>query len=139
MMDSDGEKAVSGTLDHAVHRQSLQRHQRLTRTGEFRQTYAQGRRWVGRDMVLWLRTGEGTAMRLGVVASKKVGNAVCRARAKRRLRSLFRIHRELFDGDVDVVLVARRAILKADWEVLERELLKLSRRAGIYSKEEDAS
>lgn len=111
----------------------LRRHQRLTRTRDFQDTYAQGRRWVGPTMVLWLRTGEDAAMRLGVVASRKVGNAVKRARAKRRLREVFRTHRAQLHGEVDVVLVARAAIIKAPWQMVVDDFLKLSEKAEILN------
>ena len=82
-------------------------------------------------MVLWLRSGEGASLRLGVVTGRKVGEAVERNRARRRLREVFRRHRHLFAGSWDVVLVARRAILDASWADLSAELLALSRRAGL--------
>lgn len=109
----------------------LSKEQRLRRSRLFAETYGQGRRVVGRMMVLWLRTGEGAALRLGVVASKRVGNAVQRARAKRRLREAFRRNRFRFRGEVDVVLVARRRILAADWPKVESELLALAVQAGL--------
>ena len=82
-------------------------------------------------MVLWLRSGEGAAMRLGVVASRKVGNAVKRARAKRRLREVFRTHRSLLSGDVDVVLVARAALIEAPWQAVVDDFLELSAKATL--------
>lgn len=68
-------------------------------------------------MVMFLRDAPDSSARLGVVASKRVGNAVERARAKRRLREVFRLNRHLLPPDfrADVVLVARRAVLDAPW------------------------
>ena len=83
-------------------------------------------------MVLFLRAAPNASLRLGVVASKKVGNAVERARAKRRLRDAFRRHRAQFTASTDdVVLVARRSVLTADWSLLIAELLKLAAQAGL--------
>ncbi len=84
-------------------------------------------------MVLCLRSGEGAALRLGVVASRKVGNAVERARAKRRMREAFRLNRFRFAGELDVILIARRAILDAPWDEVIAELLKLARQAGLMA------
>ena len=111
--------------------QRLGRAQRLSRTGDFQQAYAQGRRWIGRCMVLWLREGEGASLRLGVVASRKVGHAVQRARAKRLLREAYRRNRHRFSGLCDVVLIARRSLLDATWEEVVEELLELAGKAGI--------
>ncbi len=49
--------------------------------------------------------------RLGVVASKKVGNAVARNRAKRLLREAFRHRKALFGPGLDVVAIAFDAIV----------------------------
>ncbi len=45
--------------------------------------------------------------RLGVVASRKVGPAVARNRAKRLVREAFRLHPEVFPGGLDVVIIVR--------------------------------
>lgn len=45
--------------------------------------------------------------RLGVIASRRVGNAVCRNRAKRRLRELFRLNQDKLPAHADVLLIAR--------------------------------
>lgn len=109
----------------------LSRSQRLTRTSLFREAFDQGQRWVGKSMVLWLRSGDGAALRLGVVASKKVGGAVARARAKRLLREVFRQNRHLCVGSRDVVLVARRGLIETRWSGIEKEFLDLARKAKL--------
>ena len=114
---------------------SLCRSQRLTRSALFKETYGQGCRYVGRYMVLWIRKGEGVSCRLGVVASKKVGNAVARARARRRLREAFRTHRNRFSHNVDIILVSRKGVVSAPWNHIVEELLHLSKQAGILLTE----
>ena len=113
-------------------RETLGPKQRLRRTAQFQETYDQNRRWHGRFMVLFLRAAPDASLRLGVVASKKVGNAPERARAKRRLREAFRRQRAEFAGRTDdVVLVARRSILDAPWDAVVAELRKLAAQAGL--------
>jgi len=109
----------------------LRRSQRLTRSEDFRAIYDQRRSLAGRCMVLWVGKVPGTAMRLGVVASRVIGDAVRRNRAKRRLREAWRLNRHRWSADVDVVLVARRTIIVADWEDVVADLLKLARKAGL--------
>lgn len=115
-----------GSLSEALPRQS-----RLRAPALFQDTYAQGRKYVGRAMVLWVRRGEGAALRLGVVSSRRIGPAVDRVRARRRLREVYRRHRNLFQGAFDVVLVARGPAISAPWDDLVSELLRLARRAGL--------
>lgn len=89
---------------------------------------------MGRTMVLWVRAEAGAALRLGVVASYKTGNAVARNRAKRRLREAFRLNRHKFAGEADIILIARRRILTAAWENIEQDLLALAQAAGIIAR-----
>lgn len=109
----------------------LRRGQRLTSSADFEATYAQGRAYKGRLMVLWQRQGEGAALRLGVVASRKVGGAIQRNRAKRRLRAAYRLNRHRFRNVGDVILIARRDILSAHWADVVADLLRLARKAGM--------
>jgi ribonuclease P protein component len=72
---------------------------------------------------------------LGVVASRKVGGAVQRARAKRRLREAYRLNRRHFEGTWDVILVARYSLPGAPWAEVVEDLLVLARRAGLLRRE----
>ena len=109
----------------------LRRNQRLTSPVDFQATYVQGKSGAARTLVMWLRKGPGASLRLGVVASKVIGNAVQRGRAKRRLREAWRLNRHRFHGDVDVILVARRSILTARWQDVNEDLNRLAKRAGL--------
>ena len=99
---------------------TLRAGQRLRRTGEFRAVRELGRRMdCGAFLLNWrVRSPEETVQnaRVGVVASKaSVGNAVHRARAKRRLRELYRRNQSLVPAGVDLVMTARGAILRLDF------------------------
>ena len=114
----------------------LDRKQRLTQSRLFSETFSQNRKWVGRYMVLWLRTGEDAALRLGVITSKKVElRANKRNRARRLLREAYRRLRPCFSGECDVILVGRRPILEADWNDILLEMLKLALDAGLASEQ----
>jgi len=113
--------------------QRLGREQRLTRSTSFQETFAQQQKWVGRLMVFWLRSGEDASMRLGVVTSRKVGGAVQRVKARRRLREVYRRNRHKLHGSFDVILVGRAAILNATWDAIEKEFLDLAGKAGVYT------
>ena len=47
--------------------------------------------------------------RLGITASRRVGNAVVRSRAKRLCREAFRATRELWPPGIDLVVIVKRA------------------------------
>ncbi len=50
---------------------------------------------------------------MGFVASKKVGNAVKRNRAKRLMREVVRISQPCIPKNIHLILIARRSILSA--------------------------
>ena len=114
----------------------LSKQHRLTRSSLFSETFSQNKKWVGRNMVLWLRCGEGASLRLGVVTSKKVHlRANKRNFARRRLREAYRNLRPYFSGDFDVLLIGRRAILSEEWKNILREMLKLAKKAELITDE----
>lgn len=69
---------------------------------------------------------EGASVRVGFTASKKVGNAVQRARAKRRLRSLaddlMRLNPQFHSKGCAITLIARKFIFDCDYEKMKKDL-----------------
>ena len=63
---------------------------RLRKRAEFTRVQQQGRRVAGRFVTLLILANDCTAPRLGLIASRKLGPAVVRNRAKRRLREAAR-------------------------------------------------
>ena len=113
----------------------LSRSQRVACSSVFREAFRDGPHYVGRYMVMWLRTGEDASLRLGVIASKRsFGKAFKRSRAKRLLREAYRLNRYQFRGAVDVILIARRRIQDVARQEVEKDLLKLARRARLLEE-----
>ena len=86
---------------------------------DFERAYKQGIRVHGRFMMLFVVPNGLSAPRLGVAATKKLGSAVERNRAKRLARELFR-RRKVADG-IDVIIVPRREMLDAPFAALETD------------------
>jgi len=65
--------------------------------------------------------------RLGVTATKRIGNAVKRNRCKRRLRALVHQHQDVIQKtisqSIDVVLIARYTTPDIDHTTMEKEFL----------------
>lgn len=108
---------------------------RLKRRQEFLATAASGRRWVTPWFILQaaMRPGEADAfpqdIGLGFTASRRVGNAVARNRAKRRLREASRLLLpEVFVPLHNYVIIARSAVLTCPFQTLIDDLDKAFRR-----------
>lgn len=113
-------------------RLALGRQRRLTRNRDFMRVRAQGQRMVvGCLIANWQVLPEGDGPRLGVVTSKKIGNAVARSRARRWLRETFRQHQYELAKPVELVLVARPSIANCDFARVESDFLTSLRRAGL--------
>jgi ribonuclease P protein component len=104
--------------------------QRVRRRGEFQRVFDQGVRVHGRYVTLLMTPAQGPHSRLGIVASKKVGGAVARNRAKRLIREVFRHHPPRVGRAVDVLVIARRELLDAEFSSLEDDFQNACRRAA---------
>lgn len=105
---------------------------RLTQRREFQRVAAQGRRAARPGVVVQALPAPGQALRVGFTATKKLGNAVVRNRAKRRLREAARAL--LGGGEVqgfDLVLICREATGARPWPTLLGDLRGALKQAGI--------
>ena len=92
---------------------------KLRRRAEFTRVYEQGTRVRGRFMTCFGLRNELGSPRLGISASSKIGNAVVRNRAKRRIRELFKASKPL--TGIDIVVIPRRETADASWRNLEAD------------------
>ena len=99
----------------------------------FRRVYSKGLSFVGFCVIAYVYKNFGKGVRFGVTASKKVGNAVKRNRARRVIRSAFL---EVLEYEklrnVDVVLVARGKTPFVKSFVVKKCLIKLFSEAGFF-------
>lgn len=101
------------------------RRARLCRREEFRAAFARGVRVrSGRFQGVVVRNDLGHP-RLGLAVGRKVGGAVQRNRVKRRLRELFRRHRERLPVPVDVVVIPLPGAAELDFATFEAQVLAL--------------
>lgn len=113
-------------------RRGLGRRARIKQGRDFLQVRQAGERAVKGCLIAnWLRLPAEARSRLGVVVSKKVGNAVVRSRAKRLLRESYRQHQHELTQPLDLVLVARPSIAEKDFGGVERDLIATLRQAGL--------
>lgn len=104
----------------------------LTRRAEFLRVAGKGRKAARPGLVLQALAGTGGPLRLGFTATKKIGGAVVRNRAKRRLREAARLTLGGAPPEGwDLVLIARDATATRDFEALLGDLRGALRQAGV--------
>lgn len=113
------------------------RSSRMKLPGEFARAKAQGQRWVcGCLIANVLPRPEGLVSRVGIVTSKKIGNAVARSRARRLLRESYRLHQRELARAVDLVLVARPSIAGRSFAEVEKDFLRVLHQAHLEKERE---
>ena len=104
---------------------------------EFRRLYQKGASAVGGGMVVYCRKNRLGRNRLGLTASVKLGHAVVRNRARRRLREVYRLNGAALKSGYDIILVARSRTLTASWEDLNRTFLRLCGKLDLLRSGEE--
>ncbi len=107
---------------------------RLRRSSDFKRVRQTGKAYTHPFVVLNVLPNEEGQLRVGITASKAVGSAVDRNRAKRRLRAVLDRLLPNVQPGWDVVLIARKPVLTADFEDLTQAVLGLLRQAHLIGK-----
>jgi ribonuclease P protein component len=95
---------------------------RIRRRSDYLRVYESGRKIHGRFMTLFILPRLSEPSRLGIAATRKLGRAVSRNLAKRRVREIFRAHRP--PSPADIVIVPKREFFDASFESLTHEFVK---------------
>ena len=82
-------------------------------------------------LVLYARPNRLGVNRVGIPTGKKLGHAVVRNRARRRLREVYRLNEVKFKPGYDIVVVARSRCVTAAFQKLTKAYLSLAQKAGI--------
>ena len=105
---------------------------RLKLSREFKRVRDEGRTVRGGLLMFGVLAVDGEKkFRVGLVTSRRLGGATVRNRVRRRLREIVRRNQHALKAGTWLVVIARPAAAQADCAALEREWLRLARRAEL--------
>jgi len=115
-----------------IPRHTLPRERRLRTGRDFQRPKAEGQRVTRGCLALnWLERPDAQTTRLGVVTSRKIGQATVRTRARRLLRAAFRLHQHEIVRPADLVLVARQSIVGRKLAAVEADFVAALKQAKL--------
>ena len=101
----------------------------LKKNNEFQRVYRKGTSQANRYLVMYVLENHDRHMenRLGISVSKKVGNSVVRHHLTRLIRESYRLHEEMFNSGLDIVIIARVTANNISYKEIESAVLHLGR------------
>ena len=103
----------------------------LKQNHEFRRLYNKGKSAVSPYFVIYCRKTGRPVNRLGITTGVKLGNAVKRNRARRRIRALYHTCEEKILPGYDMVIVARSRVIYGRYSDLARSFNQLIKKLGL--------
>lgn len=112
-------ETLSGECMRYPHSESLKKNR------DFQLLYKEGKSRANRYLVLYVKENGLEKNRLGVSVSKKVGNSIVRHRITRLIRESYRLHEDMFNNGLDIVVIARSTARDISYHETESALLHL--------------
>ena len=99
----------------------------LKKNSDFKNVYTHGKSFANKYLVMYVLENDMGINRIGISVSKKVGNSVVRHRVTRLIRESYRLHENIFNSGLDIVIVARKSTFDVGFTEIESALLHLSK------------
>ena len=99
----------------------------LRKNWEFQAVYRNGKSKANRCFVMIIKKNDTSSNRVGISVSKKVGNSVIRHHLTRLIRESYRLHEDMFDSGLDIVVIARATARNTSYHEIESALMHLGR------------
>ena len=99
----------------------------LKKNKDFQNVYNNGVSFANRYLVMYVLKNNTENNCIGISVSKKVGNSVIRHHLTRLIRESYRLHEDVFNSGLDIVVIARATARNASYHEVESALMHLGR------------
>ena len=99
----------------------------LKKNYEFQYVYKNGKSYANKYLVMYIVENHTQKNKLGISVSKKVGNSVVRHRVTRLIRESYRLHENIFNSGLNIVVIAKKSASDVSYEEIESALLHLAK------------
>ena len=106
----------------------------LKKNKDFQKVYKKGKSYANKYLVMYVLKNDLEKNRIGISVSKKVGNSVIRHHLTRLIRERYRLHEDVFDSGLDIVIIARNSAREIGFHEVESALLHLGSLHKIIKK-----
>ena len=107
----------------------------LKKNYDFQNVYKTGKSYANKYLVMYVVENHSDKNRLGISVSKKVGNSVVRHRVTRLIRESYRLHENIFNSGLNIVVIARPNAKDVSYKEAESAFLHLSKLHGIIKND----
>ena len=97
----------------------------LKKNRDFQNVYRKGKSFANRFLVMYVLENQTETNRIGISVSKKVGNSVIRHHLTRLIRESYRLHEDVFNSGLDIVVIARSTARDISYCEVESAMLHL--------------
>lgn len=95
----------------------------LKKNSDFQVVYKKGKSFANKYLIMYVYENNLSKNRLGISVSKKVGNSVVRHRLARLVRESYRLHENIFNSGLDIVVIARPSAASVGYAEIESAML----------------
>ena len=109
----------------------------LKKNRDFQNVYKKGKSYANKYLVMYVLKNETEENRIGISVSKKVGNSVIRHHVTRLIRESYRLHEDMFNSGLDIVVIARSTAREVGYHEIASAMLHLGGLHGIIKKDSE--
>lgn len=99
----------------------------LKKNRDFQYVYRNGKSYANKYFIMYVLENNQDFNYIGISVSKKVGNSVVRHRLCRVIREIYRLHENMFNSGLNIVVIARPGAKDVSYKEAESAFLHLSK------------